>query len=100
MTKEAKPQNRSAIAERFFAVRRKERLSQSQLGEYIGLCRQSVNEVEKCRVTPHDSTWNRFCGYEREARQPGIAHLPKNYWRDCLIEDERAQKGDTLCASR
>jgi DNA-binding XRE family transcriptional regulator len=99
VAKEAKPRSRSAVADRFVALRREMGLSQSRLGRYIGLCRQSVSEVENCRVTPHDSTWDRFCDYEREGQESGIEHLPKHYWRNCLIE-EQAQKGDTFCASR
>lgn len=98
--KEAKTDSRSTIADRFIALRKRVGLSQSRLGRYVGLCRQAVNEIENCRVTPHHSTWDRFRQYEREAREPGIEHLPEHYWRDCLIEDEGAQKGDTLCTSR
>ena len=98
--KEAKPQSRSAIADRFIALRERMGLSQSRLARYVGLCRQSVNQIENCRVTPHDSTWDRFHNFERRGQEPGIEHLPKHYWRDCLLEDERAQKGDTFCVSR
>lgn len=86
--KEAKPPNRTVIAERFIALRRTVGLSQSRLGKYVGLCRQAVSEIENCHVMPHDSTWARFCEYESRGREPGIEHLPKHYWRDRLVEDQ------------
>ena len=75
-------------------------MSQSRLGEFVGLCRQAVNQIENRRVTPHDSTWDRFCEYEGRGQESGIEHLPEHHWRDCLLEDDSVQKGDTFCASR
>lgn len=99
MAKEAKPQDRSAVAERFITLRRRVGLSQSRLGEYLGLCRQAVNEIENCHVMLHTTTWERFRAYESRGQEPGIEHLPEHYWRDRLLEDESAAKGDTFCAS-
>jgi hypothetical protein len=74
-------------------------MSQSCLGRFIGLCRQTVNEIENRRVMPHDSTWDRFCEYEVRGQELGIGHLPEHYWRDCLLGGESAAKGDSICAS-
>ena len=95
MAKEAKPQNKSAIAERFIAWRRRLGFSQSRLGKMIGICRQSVSKIENEHVLARDSTWHQFCEYA-EIRQLSerMAGLPENYWRDCLFEDELVQKGD------
>jgi DNA-binding XRE family transcriptional regulator len=95
MAKEAKPQNRSAIAERFIALRRRLGFSQSRLGKMIGICRQSVSKIENEHVLARDSTWHQFCEYA-EIRQLSerMAGLPESYWRDCLTEDESAEKGD------
>jgi DNA-binding XRE family transcriptional regulator len=100
MTHEAKPQDKSAISDRFIALRMRWGLSQSRLGRVVGLCRQTVSEIENRHVTPHDATWDRFCEHEGRTQEPGIGHLPEHYWRDCLINDEAATKGDTICASR
>ena len=59
------PQQRT-IAERFRALRQKARITQKRLGDIIGVCRQSVNEIENNRVMPHCSTVERF--KELEAR--------------------------------
>lgn len=101
MAKEAKPQNRSAIAERFIALRRRVGLSQSCLGKMMGICRQSVSKIENEHVLARDSTWHQFCEYA-EIRQLSerMAGLPENYWRDCLPEDKSAEKGDILRMTR
>jgi len=94
MAKKAKPQNRSAIAERFIAERRRWGFSQFRMGEMIGICRQSVSKIENEHVLARDSTWYQFCEYV-EVRQVSerMAGLPENYWRDCLLE---AEKGDII----
>jgi hypothetical protein len=64
---ELRPEQRSEIATRFRELRRVACMTQSQLGEIIGLSRQSVSEIENCRVTLHLSSWKRF--RTREAKQ-------------------------------
>jgi DNA-binding XRE family transcriptional regulator len=92
---DSRPCGKPEIAERFKALRRQFGLTQSRLGKLIGICRQSISEIENACVTPHDSTWDRFCEHESRGQEPGIEHLPEHYWRDCLLEDELAEKGDT-----
>jgi DNA-binding XRE family transcriptional regulator len=94
----AKPPNRLAVAERFIALRRTVGLSQSDLGELVGVCRQTVSEIENSRVMPHDSTWQRFAEYESKGDEPANQHLQAGYWADCLVEEEMTSKGDTFCA--
>ena len=65
-----RPVIRSEIAERFRALRRKEHLSQRTLGERIGICRQSVSEIENALVKPHLRTWRRFCELEERSARP------------------------------
>ncbi len=54
------PQAKASIARRFKALRKKALLTQSDLGDLIGLCRQSVNKIENRRVWPHYTTWDKF----------------------------------------
>jgi DNA-binding XRE family transcriptional regulator len=72
------PEARAAIAARFKGVRKKAKLSQAQLGDLIGLCRQSVNKIESCHVWPHYTTWDRFCDFEAKHNQPQIV-LPAHW---------------------
>jgi DNA-binding XRE family transcriptional regulator len=94
---DSRPSEKREIAERFKALRRQSGLAQSQLGNLIGICRQSVSEIENEHVLARDSTWHRFCEYV-EIRQLSerMAGLPENYWRDCLLEDERQKKATLL----
>ena len=58
-------------------------MTQLQLAEIIGICRQAVSDVECCRVIPHISTWNRFAEVEtrhEEARQLSGCLL-RPFWR-------------------
>ena len=74
-----RPWEKREIAKRFRSLRRKARVSQSLLGELIGICRQSVNEIERRRVMPHQSTWDSFCDLENRHAQP-LIRMPSN-WR-------------------
>lgn len=97
MGEEAKPQNREAIAGRFMALRRRLGFSQSRLGKMVGICRQSVSEIENEHVLARDSTWHQFCKYAKIRQlSERMARLPQNYWRDYLFEDEQAEKGDSF----
>ena len=93
MGKEAKPQNRYAVAERFVALRRSAGFSQSRLGKMIGICRQSVSKIENEHALARDSTWHQFCEYA-EIRQLSerMAGLPENYWRDASLKMSRQKK--------
>jgi len=69
---DSRPWEKSETARRFRALRRKARVSQSLLAEIIGICRQSVSEIENRRVMPHPSTWARFSELEATHKQPKI----------------------------
>jgi DNA-binding XRE family transcriptional regulator len=97
MAKEAKPQNKSAIAERFIAWRRRLGFSQSRLGKMIGICRQSVSKIENEHVLARDSTWHQFCEYaEIHQLSERMAGLPENYWRDASLKMSRQKKATFL----
>lgn len=72
-----------AIAERFKAFRYRSGMTQARLGEIVGICRQSINEIENCRVYPHYTTIHRFADLEQrheEARRI-TASLCEPFWR-------------------
>ncbi len=69
---DTRPWEKPEIAERFRSLRRKARLSQSLLAEFIGVCRQTVNKIERRRVMLHPSTWARFSELEARHKQPRI----------------------------
>jgi DNA-binding XRE family transcriptional regulator len=99
MRREDTPKKRSVIAQRFRLLRKAMSLTQRQLGQSVGLCRQQVSQIENCLVTPHVSTWERFFHYEDKSGGSGITHLSKRHWSECLdVEDESATKGDKVCA--
>jgi len=64
------PEAKAEIARRFRDLRKKTLLTQTHLGLFIGLCRQSVNAIENRRVWPHYTTLERFADFE--------AKLPTN----------------------
>jgi DNA-binding XRE family transcriptional regulator len=77
------PEAKAAIAKRFKGFRRKFGVTQALLGDSIGICRQSINEIENRRVYPHYTTIARFADLEerhREARRI-TASLRKPFWR-------------------
>ena len=75
---DSRPWERSEIAERFKALRRKAILSQSHLGRIIRISRQTISEIENVHVMPHPSTWNRFCELEARHNQPRM-DLPEHW---------------------
>lgn len=95
---DSRPREKYKIARRFRALRRKASLSQLLLGEIIGVCRQSVNEIENRRVMPHPSTWARFSELEARHNRPKIV-LSGN-WLHELISEISAEKGDKNRAFR
>ena len=66
-----RPGDRAEIAARFQNLRCRgpHRLTQARLAGLIGICRQSVSEIENARVMPHASTWIRFLDLERKYRE-------------------------------
>ena len=76
---DTRPDQKSTVARRFKALRSKAHVSQSLLAGLIGICRQSVSEIENQRVMPHPSTWARFSELEARHKQPRIP-MPK-HWR-------------------
>jgi len=78
-----RPDDRSEIANRFKDFRKNSSMTQLQLAEIIGICRQAVSEIEHCHVVPHISTWNRFADLEachEEARRVS-ASMESFFWR-------------------
>jgi len=69
---EFRPDDKFAVSERFKSLRRKAHLKQSDLARLIGICRQSISEIERACVMPHPSTWDRFCDFEAKHNQPRI----------------------------
>jgi len=71
------------IAARFKALRKKAILSQSDLGDLIGICRQSVSEIENCCVWPHYTTLDRFSDLEVNHEQARLVRLPRlpKHWQ-------------------
>jgi len=68
---ETKSKDKAVIARRFTAFREKFRviMSQTQLGELIGISGQAVDNIESKRVMPTRITWESFCALEvRHAR--------------------------------
>jgi len=58
------PEAKADFAMHFKALRWRAGLTQTELGHMIGLCRQSVSEIENCRVWPHYTTLECFCKFE------------------------------------
>jgi transcriptional regulator with XRE-family HTH domain len=75
---DSRPLEKSETAKRFKALRRKARLSQSLLAEFIGVCRQTVNKIERRRAMLHSSTWARFSELEAKHNAPKIV-LPAHW---------------------
>jgi DNA-binding XRE family transcriptional regulator len=67
------PDPKSDVAIRFKTLRRKACLTQADLGHYIGVCRQTVNEIENCRVMANSMTLDSFCDLEAKHNQPPIS---------------------------
>lgn len=74
----SRPWEKTEVAERFRALRRKAYLSQARLARIIGICRQTVSEIENCHVWPHHSTLGKFHSYEEKCNQPPI-DLPAHW---------------------
>ena len=77
------PEAKATIAKRFKALRGKSHMTQERLGDVIGICRQSVNEIENRRVYPHYTTIDRFTELEKrhEEARGVTASLRKSFWR-------------------
>ena len=88
---DTRPWEKFEIAERFKALRRKALLSQTRLAGILGICRQSVCEIEKLRVMPHYATWDRFCELERKHRE---ARTGQFSFPNLQMKKSSAQKGD------
>ena len=78
------PEAKADIAARFKTLRKKAILSQSHLGRpHWNLPRQSVCEIENCRVWPHYTTLDRFSDLEVNHEQARLVRLPRfpKHWR-------------------
>ena len=67
-----RPDDKAEIARRFKALRRRAHMTQLQLGDIIGICRQAVSDIENKRTLPHRTTWRRFAALEARHKQPRI----------------------------
>ena len=83
-----RPSDKTVIAERFKSARAESDLTQSELAQIIGVCRQSVSRIENCRALANRSTWEKFCNPKSIPNEAEIGHLPEHYWRDRLQELE------------
>jgi len=68
-TERPSPEAKAAIAKRFQTLREKGLLTQSDLGDALGICRQSVNAIENRHVWPHFTTLERFSDLEAKHNQ-------------------------------
>jgi DNA-binding XRE family transcriptional regulator len=91
---DSRPDQKFAIARRFKALRRKAFLSQSFLARIIGVCRQTVNKIERRRVMPHRRTWDNFCNLEAKHRQAQTVRLTV-HWPEKFGLDSKKQKKAT-----
>lgn len=76
---EFRSNERLAVAERFRALRRKALLTQARLGLNIGICRQTVSEIESQRVRLHSSTWEDFVRFELKYSDASKVELPRYF---------------------
>jgi DNA-binding XRE family transcriptional regulator len=75
-----RPDDRRLVARRFRALRLRALLTQAHLGTILDLRRQSVNEIENCRVMPHAKSWDHFCALENRHRVNKTVRSPAR-WR-------------------
>jgi DNA-binding XRE family transcriptional regulator len=67
-----RPDATAEIARRFRRLRRRSFLTQRRLAGIIGVCRQTVCKIERRKVMPHYSTWDRFSDLETKHK---LAHI-------------------------
>jgi DNA-binding XRE family transcriptional regulator len=70
---DSRPWEKAETAKRFKALRRKSFMTQRKLGEILGICRQSISEIENAHVMPGPRTWERFVGLELKHNQPQLS---------------------------
>jgi DNA-binding XRE family transcriptional regulator len=61
--------DKTEVAARFRALRRKALLTQLRLADLIGVGRQAVSKIENARAKPHPTTWDRFSRLEKKHNQ-------------------------------
>lgn len=88
------PEAKAAIAKRFKALRRKARMTQANLGDIIGICRQAVNEIENRRVYPHYTTIARFSDLEakHERKRRITASVRNPFWSKTSRDVEKTAR--------
>ncbi len=69
---DTRPWERSEIADRFKALRKKALLTQKRLGRLIGADRKTVCRIENLHNIPGPRTWRRFEELETKHNQPQI----------------------------
>lgn len=67
-----RPADKAEIARRFKALRREADFTQRRLAGVIGICRQTISEIEHQHVMPHCATWRRFAALEEKHMQPRL----------------------------
>jgi len=80
-----RPDDRSEIASRFKALRKKACFSQAKLASLIVVSRQCISEIESGCVLPHESTWERFFDLEQRHEEGGAIQI-RSDWSEALAE--------------
>lgn len=80
---DTRPWERSEIADRFKALRKKVRLSQCELGKFLHIDRKSVCRIERSRTVPGPRTWKRFEEFEA-GHDEGRIELPADWLRELM----------------
>jgi DNA-binding XRE family transcriptional regulator len=89
---DSRPDHKFAIARRFKTLRKKALLSQSFLARILGVCRQTVNQIERCRVMPHRKTWDNFFNLEAKHRQVRTVHLTMHWPEESGVNSKKQKK--------
>jgi DNA-binding XRE family transcriptional regulator len=79
-TEAMRPLDKAEIARHLKGLRRRSLLTQLQLAELIGICRQAVSDIENKRTLLHPSTWDRFAALEAKHKLAAQIKLPA-HWR-------------------
>jgi DNA-binding XRE family transcriptional regulator len=77
-TIDARPEQKADIARRFKRLRDRAMFTQADLARLIGVCRSTVNRIERRRVMLRIKSWRRFVEFEAKHRNPAV-RMP-TYW--------------------
>ena len=73
-----RPDNEAVISYRFKKLRCRVPFTQRELARMIGICCQTISEIETEKVMPHDKTWGLFADLEAKHMQPPLG-LPAHW---------------------